>query len=166
MTKKNRIPVYALWIALTVALSIFVHIPVPGSNGFVNVTEVGIYSAAILFGPTGGLLVGGLSGGLLDLVLGYPQWIVFSILIHGIQGYLTGLLGRSDSSVKQFFAMLVGTIWMILGYFLAGWLLYGFGAGLASIVGNIFQNAVGIVVAYPLMYGLKRAIPKLVEHRK
>lgn len=166
MNKKNRLPIYALWIALTVALSIFVHIPVPGSNGFVNVTEVGIYSAAILFGPVGGLLIGGMSGGLLDLVLGYPQWIIFSVVIHGIQGYITGILGRSNSPINQFFAMLVGTIWMILGYFLAGWLLYGFGAGLASIVGNIFQNIVGIVVAYPLMYGLKRAIPNISTHRK
>lgn len=166
MRKRNQLPIYALWIALTVALSILVHIPIPGSNGFVTITEVGIYSAALLFGPVGGCAVGMLSGGLLDLLLGYPQWLIFSVVIHGIQGYLTGKIGYQAKAGRQLIAMLVGTVWMIIGYFAAGWLLYGFGAGIASIVGNIFQNGIGIVLSYPLIYGLKKAIPQLSSHRE
>ena len=35
------------------------------------------FTASLLFGPIGGLTVGALSGGLIDLLSGYPQWFVF-----------------------------------------------------------------------------------------
>ena len=42
------------------------------------------------FGARGGALVGGLSGFLLDLFSGYPQYMLFSLVIHGTQGALVG----------------------------------------------------------------------------
>ena len=64
-------------IALTVALSLTVLIPVPATNGFVTLCEAGIYTTASLFGPLGGLTVGATSGLLIDLISGYPQWAIF-----------------------------------------------------------------------------------------
>ena len=45
---------------------------------------------------------------------------------------------------------------MISGYFLAGWFLYDWPAGVASIPGNIFQNIIGVGLALPLTQALKR----------
>ncbi len=77
--KTKQLTIYAMLIALTVALSLTILIPVPATNGFVTLCEAGIYTAAFLYGPTGGLVVGASSGLLIDLISGYPQWAVFFI---------------------------------------------------------------------------------------
>ena len=56
--KTKQLTIYAMLIALTVALSLTILIPVPATNGFVTLCEAGIYTAAFLYGPTGGLVVG------------------------------------------------------------------------------------------------------------
>ena len=67
MTRK--ISLYAVITALTVAVSMVFIIPVPATNGFVTLADAGIYIASLLFGPIGGLTVGALSGGLIDLMV-------------------------------------------------------------------------------------------------
>lgn len=125
--------------ALSVGLAMLFVIPVPLTKGYINLLEVGIYTSAILFGSVTGGFVGGISGGLLDLLLGYPQWIIFSVLIHGLQGYVAGRLKKRG----LFLSLTISAVVMIIGYFFATSLLYGVGAGIASIIGNIWQNLIG-----------------------
>ncbi|HAQ1082546.1 TPA: ECF transporter S component, partial [Enterococcus faecium] len=44
--KTKQLTIYAMLIALTVALSLTILIPVPATNGFVTLCEAGIYTAA------------------------------------------------------------------------------------------------------------------------
>lgn len=125
--------------ALSVGLAMLFVIPVPLTKGYINLLEVGIYTSVILFGSVTGGFVGGISGGLLDLLLGYPQWIIFSVIIHGLQGYVAGRLKKRG----LFLSLIISAGVMIVGYFFATSLLYGVGAGVASIIGNIWQNLIG-----------------------
>ena len=93
--KTKQLTIYAMLIALTVALSLTILIPVPATNGFVTLCEAGIYTASSLYGPMGGLVVGASSGLLIDLISGYPQWAIFSLVIHGLQGYVAEI-GRAS----------------------------------------------------------------------
>lgn len=152
----RRMTQMALLTAMIVVISLFFIVPVPATGGFVTLCDAGIYAVALLFGPQMGLLVGGLSGGMIDLLSGYPQWMLFSLLIHGVQGYVVGLFFKKGVG-SQYIGLSLGAIILVIGYALATALLYGVGAGLASIVGNVIQSAVGIVFGIPLSRVLKRA---------
>ena len=119
MTTKH-ITIYALMIALTVALSLTVLIPVPATNGFVTLCEAGIYTTASLFGPLGGLTVGAASGLLIDLISGYPQWAIFSFVIHGLQGLISGYFAKK-STTSWLIGIVLGTVVEGNVYFFGGW---------------------------------------------
>ncbi|MDR0921459.1 MAG: ECF transporter S component [Lactobacillales bacterium] len=155
MNAKN-ITLHAVLVALTVSLSLLVIIPVPATNGLVTLCEVGIYTSALLLGARSGLLVGASSGLLIDLISGYPQWIIFSLIIHGAQGYLAGKIGFQRGNQWKIAGLLIAGVVMIIGYTIAGTLLYGFGSGIASIPGNIVQNGFGYFMTIPLVTALKR----------
>ncbi|BBM18142.1 membrane protein [Enterococcus avium] len=157
--KTREMTKLAMMVALTVTLSILFIIPIPATKGFVTLCEVGIYASALLFGPTGGLMVGALSGGLIDLISGYPEWAIFSILIHGIQGFILGYLYNKFPNKKGLtLGFLFASLFMIAGYALATALLFGWPAGLASLPGNSVQNIFGIAVTVPLFQALQRVL--------
>ncbi len=147
---------YALLSAMIVVISLFFIIPIPATGGFVNLSDAGIYAVALLFGPQAGLIVGGLSGGLIDLFSGYPQWILFSVIIHGLQGYVVGHFMQKNTSY-QVIGLACGAVILIVGYALATTILYGSAAGVASLLGNVVQSIVGIVLGLPLLKVLSRA---------
>lgn len=149
----------AMMVALTVTLSILFIIPIPATKGFVTLCEVGIYASALLFGPGGGFLVGALSGGLIDMISGYPEWAIFSIIIHGIQGFILGYLYQKYPNKKGLtVGFLFASLFMIIGYALATALLFGWPAGWASLPGNSVQNIFGIAVTVPLFHALQRVL--------
>lgn len=137
--------------ALTTALSLLFVLPVPQTKGVVTLCEAGIYTTALLLGGPSGAIVGSLSGGMIDFLSGYPEWALFSILIHGCQGYITGRFRH-----YPLLALCLGSVTMILGYAAATTIMFGFGAGIASILSNSLQNVFGILVAFPLVNYLKR----------
>ena len=141
----------AMLTALTTALSLLFVLPVPQTKGVVTLCEAGIYTTALLLGGPSGAIVGSLSGGMIDFLSGYPEWALFSILIHGCQGYLTGRFRH-----YPLLAHCLGSVTMILGYAAATTIMFGFGAGIASILSNSLQNVFGILVAFPLVNYLKR----------
>lgn len=151
----KKITVVAVIIALNVALSYIVHIPVPATSGFVNLVEAGIFVAALRLGPGAGFVVGSFSGALLDLFAGYPQWLLFSFVIHGMEGFIAGL-----ASQKKVFPttalLLLASLIMVVGYVFAGFFLYNWAAGVASIPGNVGQCLFGLIVALVL----NEALPK------
>ena len=147
----KKLTTLAMLTALTTALSLLFVLPVPQTKGVVTLCEAGIYTTALLLGGPSGALVGRLSGGMLDFLSGYPEWALFSILIHGCQGYLTGRFRH-----YPLLALCLGSVTMILGYAAATTIMFGFGAGIASILSNSLQNVFGILVAFPLVNYLKR----------
>lgn len=156
--KTKKITLLAILIALTCALSLAFVIPVPQTKGFVTLCEAGIYTTALLFGGPSGLIVGAMSGGIIDFISGYPEWALFSIIIHGAQGYVAGSLQRHKT-----LGLIAASAVMILGYALSTSWMFGIGAGIASLFGNFLQNVFGIVIALPLTELLKktRKIPSI-----
>ncbi|MBZ1515386.1 ECF transporter S component [Leuconostoc mesenteroides] len=152
----KQITILATIIAFNIALSYIVKIPVPATNGFVNLVEAGIFLAALLGGARSGLIVGGLSGLLLDLLAGYPQWMIFSLIIHGIEGLIVGYFGYKKHITGQVIGLIIGSFIMVVGYMLAGAMLYNWTAGLASIIGNIAQAVMGLIVALVLVPVFKK----------
>ena len=149
-TNNKKLIFLAILIALNVAISKILLIPTPG--GFITVMDGLVFTAASLFGKKEGAIVGGLSGFLLDIVSGYPQWMLFSLVIHGTQGYL------SASTKSRTLNYLLATSLMVIGYGLANMFFYGPGGFLPSLLPNLLQNISGIIIATALVPILSRVL--------
>lgn len=148
-SRTNRLTLLAILTALTVVLGRFIMIPTP--NGLLTLLDAGIYFTAFYLGRKEGAIVGGLSGFLLDLLAGYPQWMLISLVAHGGQGYLAGLTGR-----RRVAGLFLAGLVMVLTYFLGSLAFYGLPAALADVPGNILQNLVGMVLGLSLARVLRK----------
>ncbi len=139
----------AVLTALSVILA-FIHVPTP--TGYLTLLDVSIYFTAYYLGSKYGAVVGGLSGFLIDLLLGYPQYMFHSLIAHGAQGYFAGWTGK-----KRILGLILASILMVGWYFLATFLLgYGLGGALAGIPGNLLQNLFGMLVGYLVYLAYQR----------
>ena len=154
----RRSVVLALLVAVTVVVARVFLIPVPMTHGNVNLCDAGIIIAALMYGRRGGLIVGGLSGFLLDLISGYAQYMVFSLIVHGLEGLIIGWLGYNKGRKAQILALIAGIVVMVLGYFITDAILYKPVAGLAGIPTNSIQGVVGALIGYPLALKLKQTL--------
>lgn len=143
----------ALLIALTVVVGILVRIPI--GNGIFTLVDLMIYVLAFAFGKKRGLVIGGLSGLLIDLLTGYFQYALFSLVIHSLQGYVAGALNEKRKVLGRVFGVFIGTLIMIGGYFLADMVLFTTKAALADMLTtNIWQGILGSVgglILYPML---------------
>ncbi|KRN89122.1 ECF transporter S component [Ligilactobacillus ceti] len=156
----KRLTTLALITAVNVAIARIFIIPMPLTHGYINLCDTGIVLAALLFGSRAGGIVGALSGLLLDLIAGYPQYMIFSFLVHGLEGYAVGRIADTDSKqkTKMTIGIVVGVCIVVVGYFFVDTFLYNIQAGLFSIPGNIIQGSVGSLVALPLYWQLKKRV--------
>ncbi|WP_137596658.1 ECF transporter S component [Paucilactobacillus kaifaensis] len=154
----RRIITPAMFVAATVVIARFFIIPVPMTHGNINLCDTGIFMAALLFGRRDGLIVGGLSGFILDLISGYSQYMFFSLIVHGLEGFIIGWLGYRVSRKMQFLALLVGVVVMVGGYFISDTILYSLTPGLLGIPMNSIQGLVGAIIAWPLSIRLNKYI--------
>ncbi|MDU6526363.1 ECF transporter S component [Streptococcus lutetiensis] len=148
-TKTYHLTLMAVLTALSVVLA-FIHVPTP--TGYLTLLDVSIYFTAYYLGSKYGAVVGGLSGFLIDLLLGYPQYMFHSLIAHGAQGYFAGWTGK-----KRILGLILASILMVGWYFLATFLLgYGLGGALAGIPGNLLQNLFGMLVGYLVYMAYQR----------
>ncbi len=154
-----------LLMALVTVGTMMISIPVPATHGYVHGGDMMIFLAAVLFGKKKGALAGGVGSAIADLLLGYSQWIIPTLVVKGIMGYLIGSLSSGESkpilSKGNIFAMLTGVLWMTFGYYIAGGIMLGnFTAALAGIPGDLLQSSVGMALFIPIGIALKRTVLK------
>lgn len=167
-----RIATFAILTAVVFLLTFLVRIPVAPTKGYLNLGDVAIYFIAYAFGPFTAFIAGGLGTAITDLVAGYSQWAPISLFAHGLQGLFVGLLYKAlakkenagATAVSLALGFLAGTVIMAGLYFLTAGFMYGFGAAVAEIPGNILQNVAGIVVGYPLALTIRRAFPPVTKY--
>ena len=157
------IALVALLIALTTVFTLVVRVPVPATQGYVNLSAVAITFTGLVFGPWVGLAAGGVGAALDDLLGGYAQFAWLSLLAHGLEGLVIGLLGRGRRAAPAMvLAWLGGAVMMVAGYLLGeGFALTGWPAAIAEAPLNAFQALLGAVVGIPLVFAVRRAYPPI-----
>ena len=155
--------VTAVMTAITFALTRVVQVPTP-VVGYIHLGDVGVFFSAFAFGPWVGAVVGGLGTALADLTSPYAQWAIFSLLIHGAQGWVVGWMSVKLPGVKGLLlSTVVGGVIVVVGYLIAGTILQGFGAALSEVLFNTVQVAAGAIVSVPLFAAVRQAYPPILR---
>ena len=152
-----------LMTAIVFVLTRVIQVPTP-VVGYIHLGDLGVFFSAFAFGPLVGAVAGGLGTALADLTSPYAQWAVFSLLIHGAQGWVAGWLATRWAGAWGLVAASVAGIAIVVsGYLLAGMILVGLAAALTEVPLNLVQATVGAVVAAPLYVAVRRAYPPITR---
>ena len=156
--KSKTIVVYALMSALVTVTTFAIRIPMPATDGYLNLGDAIVLFCGVVFGPLAGLIAGGIGSALADLIAGYAHWILPTFLIKGAEGALAGaifLLLRKKNGHRFLFAAIAtvpSAILMVVGYFFASWIMKGSAAvAWTSVPGNAVQGAVGVALCFALL---------------
>ena len=163
-TKTFDLIISALLIALVFVSTVFLNIklPIGGQGGLVHLGTGMLFIASIMFGPKKGAIAGSMGMGLFDLMSGWTIWAPGTIIARGLQGYIVGKIAWSkgkngNSVVLNILAMIVSVPVMLVVYYFYESIIFGNWINpLASIPGNLIQNAVGMVIAIPVCLVLKK----------
>lgn len=164
-TKTQDIVLTGILIALVFIATRFINIRLPLSinGGLVHLGNVMLFMAAIVFGKGKGGLAGAFGMAMFDVLSGWMAWAPFTFIIRGVMGYLVGIIAwsgnrKGNSLWMNILAIIVGSVWMLMGYYITEGILYGnWITPLTSVPGNIIQIVVGAVLGLPLIAGFKRA---------
>ena len=125
-----------------------------------NLTMIGLFMALICIAtmffkipiPYGYAHLGNGFIFLADMLGGWYAWMLPTLIIKSIMGLVTAYLMPKPANLKlakTFLAVLSGTVVMVLGYTVAGGIMYGsVASGIAQIPGLIAENVVGILLFY------------------
>lgn len=161
MGKSKNIAIFGLFIALVyVATSINIPGPTPGS--LFHLGNIMAFTIAMVWGKKAGAFSAAFGMGLFDLLSPYAIWAPFTFVIRFAMGYVLGSLANKNdnSKLKRSFylilALILSTIIMIVGYYIAEVVLYhNMITPLESVFANLMQCVVGTIGAIPLSAALK-----------
>lgn len=154
----------AIMTALVLGLTL-VHITTTPTGGYIHFGDIALYFAAFAFGPWAGLVAGGLGTALADVLGGYASFAPLTLIVHGLQGFVAGLIAyKSKSPWRLGLGILVGGLILVGGYF-AGEVMFpqlfgGFAAALGEAPGNAVQGLFGVLGAV-IYVAVARAYPRL-----
>jgi len=115
MKNTKNIIITGLMIALVFIGTFSIRIPVPFTQGYIHAGDSMIFLSAILFGWKTGAIAGGIGSALADAI-GYPHWIIPTLIIKAIMGALIGLLAKNRNDFK--FKMIQGSSILVLSFFI------------------------------------------------
>lgn len=147
-----------------ISISIF-RIPGPGGNVYFHLGETVMITSAIFLGKRGGSFVGGVSGAIADVLLGSALWAPFSLVIHGLKGWVIGALADGQGGKRDLLAMLTGVSIMVIGYTLTAGALYGAAVMPVEFTGDLMQGGIGIVVSFAFAKMLLARYPGLARKK-
>ncbi len=159
-----QVGVIAAFATLAFVGTLVIRIPIPATGGYFNLGDTFVMIAALLYGPVVGLVVGAMGPAMADAV-GFPQFILATAVVKGIEGTLVGAIssprlfggGRGYAVV----ALLVGIVVLVVGYYVFEAVIYPslavripfFGvtdraAALAELLPNLSQGIISAVIAF------------------
>lgn len=172
-TNPLTISLIGIFGALTCVITLFIDIPIPATKGFLNIGDAAVMLSGLLFGPVIGGIAGGVGSSLADIILGYPIYAPATLIIKGLEGLIVGLIAdpkeiHEKISYRDFIAVAIGGLLMVVGYLFYEAILYGFATALVEVPMNFIQYAVGIAVSLlitiPIRKNLTQALPQVFDN--
>lgn len=163
MTNVRKLSLAGMFAALIALLTYFPHIPT-ATGGYIHLGDSLIYTAAILYGGIFGGATAGIGSCIADLLSGYPQYAIATLIIKGIMGFTVGKMSENNKGVtgRNVFSMIVGGLIMVIGYGLFDMLIGStdkswYAILIYSVSMNLIQYVAGIVLGILILMALKKA---------
>lgn len=161
MNKKVRKTVMTAVLAAFVCVStLLIRVPMP-IGGYVNLGDCFLLAAAWILGPVYGAAAAATGSALADLIAGYPVYIPATLVIKAIMAAAAASITRfalGKAPARKIAALVLGglaaELIMAGGYYLFESMLYGFGAAVAGLSGNVLQGVCGLAAGTALIRAL------------
>jgi len=177
-TKTHKLVLTALMTCLIMIAILFFRIPVPFTQGIVHLGDGLIFLAVLMLGTKYAIAAAALGAATANVIAGFAFWAPWTFVIKGgmalIMGTFIDVMMKSQSEKSIFkpsairvMGMILSGIWMTVGYYIAGRLIYGnWMVALFGIPWDVGQFIVGIVIASALAAALSRTPAKkyFVKH--
>jgi len=153
----KELAMVALFMALVAVATMIVRVPIPQTNGYMNLGDSMVLLSGIFFGPGLGFMAGGIGSALADIFGGYYQWAPWTLFIKGMEALIMGLsvkylkIGTQKVSLMVIVFFIVSTAWMVFGYYVTEVFMYDQKAALAEVPANILQAGGSVVLATLLL---------------
>jgi len=159
-----RIGIVAAFATLAFLGTTIIRVPIPATGGYFNLGDTFVMAAALLYGPVTGGLVGLIGPAAADAI-GFPQFILATAVVKGVEGTLLGLVGggKARSSLGMTLGLVLAVAVLVGGYFVFEAWIYpwlgrtipyfavtDFKAALAEIVPNLLQGTISAVLAFAI----------------
>lgn len=155
-TSTRQLTLAALFMALTTVATMVIHIPVPATQGFVNVGDSFVLLSGLLFSHYYGALIGGVGSALADLFLGYTIFAPVTLIVKAIEALLASYIDRGNT-VSRVIAVIFGVTWMVFGYFIFEVFMFDLPVALSAVIPNSIQGIVSAGLAL-LLYPIVRRL--------
>lgn len=160
-----QVGVVAAFATLAFVGTLVIRIPIPATGGYFNLGDTFVMAAAMLYGPAVGAAVGAVGPAMADAI-GFPQFILATAVVKGVEGLLVGMLRpapspRAAGRGRAVAALVVGVLVLVSGYFVFEAWVYPalartipfFGvtdatAAIAEVVPNLIQGGISAVIAF------------------
>jgi uncharacterized membrane protein len=158
-----NVGIIAAFATLSFIGTLVIRIPIPATGGYFNLGDTFVMIAALLYGPLIGGLVGLIGPAMADAV-GYPQFILATAVVKGLEGALVGFIGGRSTGgtmVRPVLALSVGIAIIVIGYFVFEAFIYPLlgkaipffkvttvEAALAEILPNLMQGVISALIAF------------------
>lgn len=153
----RKLTVAAVFAALITILTT-ISIPIPGGHGYVHLGDSMIYACAwAVGGPIGGVAAA-IGSALADVLLGWSQYALATLVIKFFMGYICFRLMKAFAykAAGNIFAMVIASLIMVAGYCSFEYLLSGRGGAVAALAPNLIQAAGGVGLGAVLILALDK----------
>lgn len=142
----------ALMAAIVMALTLIV-LPLPMSQGYINLGDAGVYAAVAAVGGIWGVAAAALGSALADVMLAYTIYAPATFIIKGLAALFAMLLLKKAKGGWRVLGLLGCGTFIACGYFLFEGLFVcdSFAAALVNLPFNLIQGAVGAALGYALI---------------
>lgn len=150
MNHTKKLVYGALFAALACVCTMSIHIPTPGTGGYIHPGDAIVVLSGIVLGPLFGGLAAGIGSAMADLIGGYYIYVPITFLVKFIIAAATAIVYRKAAGfgIKKIPACILcgicSTILVVSGYCFFEYFLYGAGA-FASIPANFIQGISGLI---------------------
>ncbi len=158
MKKTRNLTMTALFGAMVCVATMFIHLPVPMTGGYVHIGDAFIYLAACMLPMPYAMAAGAIGAGLADALSGYYVYVLPTIIIKALLVIPFSAKGDKIISLRAVVASIIASVIGVAGYFVADWIIYG---NMATAIANMFAGTVqpfsSMVIFVMLGYALDKA---------
>lgn len=169
MKKTRMLTVSALLASMVYIATMFIHLPVPLTGGYVHVGDAFVYLSACLLPAPYAMMSGAVGAALADATGGYYIYVIPTLIIKSLLILPFPKNSQKIISVKAVIGAVIASAIGIAGYFVADWVIYGsVVTAVANALSGLVQPVMAIVIFILLGYALDKTNLKknIMEMRK